>query len=218
MGARFYDPTIGRWLSEDPVQDRHFEPATLNFYAYVYGNPLTHIDPDGRVPIFVSAGIGALIGLGAYALLTDGQMTFTGAALAVAFGAAAGAGVAGAAAKIGTLAAASAAGRAAAAIAMAAIQHLQKDAHKMSHIFDQARHGFIGLGISRERGMALIAQTIERALTVPGGLPAGVRELYLVLDAGTRVVVRGMWDGTTFKVGDSFIQILVNGNWVMYVP
>jgi RHS repeat-associated protein len=32
MGARFYDPTIGRWLSEDSVQDRPFEPASLNFY------------------------------------------------------------------------------------------------------------------------------------------------------------------------------------------
>ena len=34
MGARFYDPSIGRWLSEDPVQNL-FEPVSLNFYAYV---------------------------------------------------------------------------------------------------------------------------------------------------------------------------------------
>jgi RHS repeat-associated protein len=47
MGARFYDPTIGRWLSEDPKQDEPFEPATLNFYAYVNSNPVNFTDPSG---------------------------------------------------------------------------------------------------------------------------------------------------------------------------
>ncbi|MDR7419859.1 MAG: RHS repeat-associated core domain-containing protein [Armatimonadota bacterium] len=45
MGARFYDPTIGRWLSEDPVQS--FKPATLNFYAYVAANPVVFVDAAG---------------------------------------------------------------------------------------------------------------------------------------------------------------------------
>jgi RHS repeat-associated protein len=47
MGARFYDPTIGRWLSEDPVQDKYFEPITLNLYAYVANNPVRLTDPAG---------------------------------------------------------------------------------------------------------------------------------------------------------------------------
>ncbi len=51
MGARFYDPTIGRWLSEDPVQDQYFEPATLNFYAYCNLNPLILVDHDGNRPM-----------------------------------------------------------------------------------------------------------------------------------------------------------------------
>ena len=46
MGARFYDPSIGRWLSEDPVQSP-FEPMSLNFYAYVANNPLLLVDPTG---------------------------------------------------------------------------------------------------------------------------------------------------------------------------
>jgi RHS repeat-associated protein len=50
MGARFYDPTIGRWLSEDPVQDRHFRPAALNFYSYAFANPVRLIDPSGMEP------------------------------------------------------------------------------------------------------------------------------------------------------------------------
>jgi len=45
MGTRFYDPSIGRWLSEDPA--RSFEPASLNFYAYVANNPLVRTDPSG---------------------------------------------------------------------------------------------------------------------------------------------------------------------------
>ncbi len=49
MGARFYEPTLGRWLSEDPVQDRQFEPASLNFYNYASNNPVLFIDPTGTV-------------------------------------------------------------------------------------------------------------------------------------------------------------------------
>jgi RHS repeat-associated protein len=56
MGARFYDPVVGRWLSEDPVQDNYFDPSTLNYYAYVNENPITLIDPDGNV-----AGVAALL-------------------------------------------------------------------------------------------------------------------------------------------------------------
>lgn len=47
MGARFYEPLIGRWLSEDPVQDRYSQPVSLNFYAYVANNPLVLVDPTG---------------------------------------------------------------------------------------------------------------------------------------------------------------------------
>lgn len=46
-GARFYDPGLGRWLSEDPVQDKPFEPASLNFYTYVLNNPLIYTDLAG---------------------------------------------------------------------------------------------------------------------------------------------------------------------------
>ncbi len=51
MGARFYDPTIGRWLSEDPVQDQRFNPSSLNFYAYAWNSPLAFVDQDGLFAI-----------------------------------------------------------------------------------------------------------------------------------------------------------------------
>jgi RHS repeat-associated protein len=41
--SRYYDPRIGRFLSEDPLQWR----LTLNLYAYVRNNPVRWIDPFG---------------------------------------------------------------------------------------------------------------------------------------------------------------------------
>jgi len=44
MRARYYDTDIGRFLSSDPIG---FAGGDLNLYAYVGGNPLVGIDPDG---------------------------------------------------------------------------------------------------------------------------------------------------------------------------
>jgi RHS repeat-associated protein len=41
--ARYYDPVLKRFISEDPIGLR----AGTNFYLYVSGNPLSHIDPMG---------------------------------------------------------------------------------------------------------------------------------------------------------------------------
>jgi RHS repeat-associated protein len=41
MGARIYDPLVGRFISQDPV----FQ--ALNAYSYTLGNPLDFWDPDG---------------------------------------------------------------------------------------------------------------------------------------------------------------------------
>jgi RHS repeat-associated protein len=43
FGARDYDPTIGRWLTKDPLG---FE-AGLNFYAFCGNDPVNRIDPFG---------------------------------------------------------------------------------------------------------------------------------------------------------------------------
>jgi len=42
--ARYYDSTIGRFISEDPAG---FSSDTLNFYDYVSNNPLVLSDPSG---------------------------------------------------------------------------------------------------------------------------------------------------------------------------
>ncbi|MYS41282.1 RHS repeat-associated core domain-containing protein [Streptomyces sp. SID5998] len=47
IGAREYDPTIGQFLSVDPLLDAA-NPQTLNGYSYAANSPVTYSDPDGR--------------------------------------------------------------------------------------------------------------------------------------------------------------------------
>lgn len=49
LGAREYDPSIGRFLSVDPVMTPT-EPASLNPYVYSQDNPVTLSDPSGLEP------------------------------------------------------------------------------------------------------------------------------------------------------------------------
>jgi len=46
-GARYYDPTIGRFISGDPLVPKPSDPQSLNRYSYCRDNPLTGIDPLG---------------------------------------------------------------------------------------------------------------------------------------------------------------------------
>lgn len=48
MQQRYYDPSIGRFLSVDPVAINPEEPTTYNRYAYANNNPHKYVDPDGR--------------------------------------------------------------------------------------------------------------------------------------------------------------------------
>jgi RHS repeat-associated protein len=42
--ARYYDPTPGRWLSEDPIG---FEAGDTHLDRYIENNPLNYVDPSG---------------------------------------------------------------------------------------------------------------------------------------------------------------------------
>lgn len=48
LGARYYDPTIGRFCALDPELGRLSMPQTMNRYVYCVNNPLIFCDPSGR--------------------------------------------------------------------------------------------------------------------------------------------------------------------------
>jgi len=54
VGARYYDPGIGRFISVDPVMDLS-DPQQWNAYSYSNNNPLTWSDPSGMLPIGAGA-------------------------------------------------------------------------------------------------------------------------------------------------------------------
>ena len=51
MGSRYYDPTIGRFYSDDPVGFVSDNPASFNRYAYANNNPFAYKDPNGELPV-----------------------------------------------------------------------------------------------------------------------------------------------------------------------
>ena len=46
--ARYYDPEVARFTTEDPFAGRDMEPPSLHRYLYAYANPLAYTDPTGR--------------------------------------------------------------------------------------------------------------------------------------------------------------------------
>ena len=54
MKARYYDPQIGRFYSNDPVGFSVGNPMMFNRYGYANDNPYRYIDPDGRLSYLVS--------------------------------------------------------------------------------------------------------------------------------------------------------------------
>lgn len=59
MRARYYDATVGRFVSEDPAG---FEGGSLNLYVCVANNPIIFIDPLGLCGTLAGAGAYVMIG------------------------------------------------------------------------------------------------------------------------------------------------------------
>jgi RHS repeat-associated protein len=66
MGARDYDPAVGRWTSKDPIR---FAGGT-NLYVYCEGDPVNCIDTNGHwAQILVGAVVGAAASIAVQAFL-----------------------------------------------------------------------------------------------------------------------------------------------------
>lgn len=48
VAARYYDPDLGGFISEDPAPGEPERPITFNPYVAFNANPTTYVDPDGR--------------------------------------------------------------------------------------------------------------------------------------------------------------------------
>lgn len=57
MQARYYDPVVGRFLSEDPVGPAVGNPYNFNRFAYANNNPIVNMDADGRTAILDSQNL-----------------------------------------------------------------------------------------------------------------------------------------------------------------
>jgi RHS repeat-associated protein len=59
LRARYYDPAIGRFLSQDPLRSLAISPQSLNRYPYVGSNPVNRVDPTGMVAWIKGGGGGS---------------------------------------------------------------------------------------------------------------------------------------------------------------
>ena len=94
FGARWYDPTTGRWTQQDTL-DAPLNPANANRYAYAGDDPINGSDPTGRYlsqcqSQAINLAIGAIgLGIGygvALIALTGGVTTAAGIGAIVTLG------------------------------------------------------------------------------------------------------------------------------------
>ena len=60
--ARYYDPTLGRFISPDTIVSRPGDPQDLNRYSYAGNNPLLYTDPTGHFKIKIGKFFHRLLG------------------------------------------------------------------------------------------------------------------------------------------------------------
>ena len=97
LGFRFYDPSIGRFLSPDSPSNLDFStPGGLSLYAHCFNDPITYADPSGHMPDWgwwVLGGIAVLLSFVAVVATAGGMVpaltAIWSASCGIAFGSAA---------------------------------------------------------------------------------------------------------------------------------
>ncbi len=76
LRARYYDPSIGRFVTRDTWAGNGRDPLSLNKYLYASGNPMLFTDPSGHFGLMevmiTSAILGAAIAMPSFALAGGG--------------------------------------------------------------------------------------------------------------------------------------------------
>lgn len=93
MGARYYDPVLGRFTGIDPKEVDPNELHSFNRYAYANNNPYKFVDPDGRSPLDVAflmydlgkLGMAIYSGVGVGAAAADVALSVVGVASPIPF-------------------------------------------------------------------------------------------------------------------------------------
>ncbi|QSX06723.1 RHS repeat-associated core domain-containing protein [Sedimentibacter sp. zth1] len=60
MNARWYNPNIGRFMTEDTYRGNISNPQSLNQYAYALNNPVNYVDPTGHFAVYTKSMILAM--------------------------------------------------------------------------------------------------------------------------------------------------------------
>lgn len=65
LRARYYDPSLGRFISSDPFSGFMSDPMSQHDYQYAHGNPVRYTDPTGYYTLGDVLTTISLIGIGA---------------------------------------------------------------------------------------------------------------------------------------------------------
>ncbi|GIV17880.1 MAG: hypothetical protein KatS3mg022_3315 [Armatimonadota bacterium] len=79
IGARWYDPAVGRWTSADKWLGDIYHPLSLNRYLYCEDDPVNAVDPSGRA----AAAVGALVLVPGVGQVVTAGIIAVGATIAV---------------------------------------------------------------------------------------------------------------------------------------
>ncbi len=80
-GARFYDPTLGRFIQADTIVPQPGNPMAWDRYAYGFNNPSRYTDPSGHIPLDIIVDI-LFLAYDVWAILVEGPTPINEAALA----------------------------------------------------------------------------------------------------------------------------------------
>jgi len=62
LRARYYDPNIGRFITQDSYTGTLTNPLSQNLYIYCGNNPVAYVDPSGHITICPTAAWDAATG------------------------------------------------------------------------------------------------------------------------------------------------------------